>query len=72
VELAAAQGAASIAFPCISTGVYGYPADAAAGIAVATVREALAATVPSALEEVVFCCFSPDDLALYESLLADG
>ncbi len=41
LELAAANGVKSIAFPCISTGVYGYPAEKAAEIAVATVREAL-------------------------------
>src|SRR5262249_20066746 len=42
IELAAAQVAGTIAFPCISTGIYGYPADEAAQIAVATVREAVA------------------------------
>jgi O-acetyl-ADP-ribose deacetylase len=67
LELAAAHGAASIAFPGISTGVYGYPKDAAARIAVATVREQLPRF--PALREVVFCCFSPGDLAIYESLL---
>ena len=67
LELAAAHGAASIAFPGISTGVYGYPKDAAARIAVATVREQLPRH--PALREVVFCCFSQGDLAIYESLL---
>ena len=56
-----------MAFPGISTGVYGYPADQAAVIAVTTVRETLPA-VPS-LQKVVFCCFSDRDLALYENLL---
>jgi O-acetyl-ADP-ribose deacetylase (regulator of RNase III) len=68
LDLAAAQALASLAFPCISTGIYGYPADAAADIAVATVRAALP-TCPS-LEDVVFCCFSQADLARYEARLA--
>jgi O-acetyl-ADP-ribose deacetylase (regulator of RNase III) len=56
-----------MAFPCISTGIYGYPPDDAARIAVSTVREA-AAQMPT-LDEVIFCCFSQDDLALYRALL---
>jgi O-acetyl-ADP-ribose deacetylase (regulator of RNase III) len=68
IELAAGVGARSIAFPAISTGVYGYPVDAAAKIAVATVRAAIRKFV--GVEEVVFCCFSASDLALYDALLA--
>ena len=69
IELAAAKAAASIAFPCISTGVYAYPAEEAARIAVAGVR----ATLPAypGIGEVIFCCFSRGDLALYDALLAD-
>jgi O-acetyl-ADP-ribose deacetylase (regulator of RNase III) len=67
LEVAAAHGVASIAFPGISTGVYGYPKEAAAKIAVATVREQLARF--AAVREVVFCCFSQADLAIYASLL---
>jgi O-acetyl-ADP-ribose deacetylase (regulator of RNase III) len=68
IEVAAENGVASLAFPAISTGVYGYPKAAAAGIAVATVRE----TLPRfpAVREVHFCCHSAGDLALYEALLA--
>ena len=57
--LAAAQGLRSIAFPAISTGIYGFPADRAARIAVATVRTEITAA-PGELERVVFCCFSQD------------
>ncbi|NMG46338.1 O-acetyl-ADP-ribose deacetylase [Aromatoleum toluvorans] len=67
LEVAAANGAATVAFPGISTGVYGYPKDEAARIAVATVRECVAAL--PAIAEVIFCCFSAGDLALYETLL---
>lgn len=51
----------SIAFPCISTGIYGYPPDEACRIAVATVRSFR----PEALSEVIFCCFSAVDLDRY-------
>jgi O-acetyl-ADP-ribose deacetylase (regulator of RNase III) len=68
LELAADCRIASIAFPSISTGAYGYPKEAAARIAVETVREAGIA-VPT-LREIAFCCFSAGDLALYEKLLA--
>ncbi|PPJ43644.1 MULTISPECIES: O-acetyl-ADP-ribose deacetylase [unclassified Pseudoxanthomonas] len=68
LALAARHGVLSIAFPCISTGIYGYPPDLAARVAVDTVRTTLAnATLPSS---VTFCCFSQDDLALYRALLA--
>ena len=66
MALAAAQGVRSIAFPGISTGIYGYPVEPAARLAVSTVREALA-DAASPVEEVVFCCFSAGDLAIYES-----
>ena len=67
LELAAAQGAKSIAFPCISTGVYGYPADEAAEIAIHSVRKALA-DLPDPME-VLFCCFSARSKAFYDNLL---
>jgi O-acetyl-ADP-ribose deacetylase (regulator of RNase III) len=63
LEVAAAAGARSIAFPAISTGVYGYPVEAAAKIAVETVRKT------GGIEEVVFCCFSAGDLQVYQALL---
>lgn len=67
MEIAATNGLTTIAFPSISTGIYGYPIDEAARIAVATVRAA-AQEFP-AIEEVIFCCFSPRDLAIYEDML---
>jgi len=70
VELAAQHGLRSLAFPAISTGVYGYPPGPAARVAVRAVQEALS-LLPSPLE-VIFCCFSQDDLALYESVLAEA
>lgn len=68
IALAAGAGACALAFPGISTGVYGYPVEPAAGIAVATVRAVLA-DFPG-IGEVVFCCFSDRDLAIYRRLLA--
>jgi O-acetyl-ADP-ribose deacetylase (regulator of RNase III) len=70
LAIAAKHGMRSIAFPSISTGVYGYPIELAARIAVATVREVI--QKPSKIEEVLFCCFSPSDLAVYEFLLPKG
>jgi O-acetyl-ADP-ribose deacetylase (regulator of RNase III) len=67
LEVAAQRGVRSIAFPSISTGVYGYPIEPAADIAVRTVRSALH-ELPG-IEEVIFCCFSAGDLSVYEKLL---
>ena len=67
MEIAGAHGFASIAFPSISTGIYGYPIALAADVAVATVRESLAAG--SSVTEVTFACFSEDDLAVYQAVL---
>jgi O-acetyl-ADP-ribose deacetylase (regulator of RNase III) len=65
IEVADELGARSIAFPAISTGVYGYPAPAAADVAVSTLR-----TMPTHVEEAVLVAFERDTLRLYEALLA--
>lgn len=69
MEEAAALGAASIAFPAVSTGVYGFPADRAASIAVATLREQL--DMPDRPSEVVLCAFGADAATVLRSAL-DG
>jgi O-acetyl-ADP-ribose deacetylase (regulator of RNase III) len=61
LSLAAGHRLASIAFPAISTGVYRFPPDRAARIAVGTVASELVAPAPAVgIERVVFCCFSPE------------
>jgi O-acetyl-ADP-ribose deacetylase (regulator of RNase III) len=63
LELAQAHGCASIAFPAISTGAYGYPMDKAAAVAVAAVRGFLAER--SRPETVLFCCFNREAVLHY-------
>lgn len=70
LELASATGLAQIAFPSISTGVYGYPFRQAARIAVTTVLFESARL--TGIDEVIFCCFSEQDLAIYEAELPRG
>jgi O-acetyl-ADP-ribose deacetylase (regulator of RNase III) len=69
MEVAAQYGIAELAFPSISTGVYGYPKDLAAKIAVGTVRSSMQ-ELPS-IRRVIFCCFSDSDLQVYERLLRE-
>jgi O-acetyl-ADP-ribose deacetylase (regulator of RNase III) len=68
LEIAADAGCTSLAFPCISTGVYRFPPEAAAAIAVENVSEWLASH-DHPLQEVIFCCFSAEDLTRYRALL---
>jgi O-acetyl-ADP-ribose deacetylase len=67
MELAAANGILTLAFPSISTGVYGYPVELAATVAVDTVRAC--AREFTLIREVIFCCFSVSDLVTYKAAL---
>ncbi len=68
IVLAGAQQFASIAFPCLGTGNFGWPQDFACAIAIAACEEALA-TSPS-IKRLVFCCFTEADAAPYRAALA--
>jgi O-acetyl-ADP-ribose deacetylase (regulator of RNase III) len=68
LRLAYKYGLASIAFPAISTGIYGYPKAEAAEIAVTTVNDALV-ELPT-LDQVIFCCFDEETRLLYSALIA--
>jgi O-acetyl-ADP-ribose deacetylase (regulator of RNase III) len=69
LEIAAQHRLKSIAFPAISTGIYGYPIEAATRIAVDTTRATL--TGASSVEDVIFCCFSESDLRIYQEQLSN-
>ena len=68
IALCQANNLTSVAFPAISTGVYRFPADRAARIAVSATVDALQ-TAPT-LRRVIFCCFSKESAALHEQALA--
>jgi len=70
LEIASQAHVRSIAFPAISTGVYGFPAGLAAPVAVRAVRSAL--LQHGGVEEVVFCCFSGADAQIYQQILDNG
>ncbi|HKY72369.1 MAG TPA: O-acetyl-ADP-ribose deacetylase [Nitrospira sp.] len=67
LELAQENHVTSLAFPSISTGIYGYPIELAAPLAVTTVRQCLGSD--ARVREVVFCCFTSGDLAVYQKYL---
>jgi O-acetyl-ADP-ribose deacetylase (regulator of RNase III) len=66
LALAKSKGARTIAFPGIGTGVYGYPKEAAARVALKAMRGA-----SGELDEIIACCFSREDAALYRALCPD-
>lgn len=68
LDLAAAYGVRSIAFPAISTGIFGFPADQAAHIAIAAVRAHLSER--SLPEAVILCCFGPESVAACQTAIA--
>ena len=67
LEIAASGGIRSLAFPGISTGAYGYPIAPAATIAVETSLQFSGES--DAVQEIVFCCYSTEDLEIYERIL---
>jgi O-acetyl-ADP-ribose deacetylase (regulator of RNase III) len=69
LDLCEAHKLGSIAFPAISTGIYGHPLEAATAVAMATVMEVLA--VKSVPARVVFCCFDEDTAEIYWTALRD-
>ncbi len=68
LRLALEHGLRSVAFPAISTGAYAYPLKAAAVIAIDSVRKIT--QNETTLEEIIFCCYSGEDLAVYKKLLS--
>jgi O-acetyl-ADP-ribose deacetylase (regulator of RNase III) len=69
LEIAAGIELETIAFPAISTGIYGYPVEEATRTAVAAVRDFI--LDETSLREVLFCCFSAADLDVYERVLTE-
>jgi O-acetyl-ADP-ribose deacetylase (regulator of RNase III) len=69
IELCQSHGLASVAFPAISTGIYRFPADRAAQIAVSATAKALQAA--PAISRVIFCCFSRESGVLHAQAMAE-
>lgn len=67
IELASSANATSIVFPSISTGIFRFPIDKAATIAIETVRSSM--TEASSLKQIIFCCFSEADFNIYQSAI---
>ena len=70
LDLCVNEGLKSVAFPCISTGVYGYPQDQACDLVVETVRNWVGNVENEGkIDEIIFCCFLDDDMELYSRKL---
>ncbi len=73
LNLAVENDVTSIAFPAISTGVYGYPLEQATKIAIDTVETYVQSGLENeanfSIREIIFCCFSATDAAVYKQLL---
>lgn len=60
----------SVAFPCVSTGIYGYPNESAAHVALSTTRRWLESEDNSSkVDRIIFCLFLPVDISLYQKLI---
>jgi O-acetyl-ADP-ribose deacetylase (regulator of RNase III) len=70
LELASENKAETIAFPNISTGIYHFPKDEAATIAIKTVKDFLAAN--DSIKQVIFVCFDDENYVIYRRLLSEG
>lgn len=71
LRLADEKRLASVAFPAIATGAYGFPLEEATGIAMESVQEYLEAHPQTSLREIVFVCYSEGDTAVYRSIYRD-
>lgn len=67
IQIAMDAGVRSVAFPSISTGIFGYPIELASALAISTVKSELRES--EVIQEVLFCCFSVADLAVYRDAL---
>jgi O-acetyl-ADP-ribose deacetylase (regulator of RNase III) len=71
LALADEHGLTSIAFPSISTGVYGYPIDQACRIALQTTADYLSEDPNTSIEQVTFCTFGERDFGIYQQMLKE-
>ena len=69
IQIAVEKKIESLAFPCISTGIYGYPKDKAAEIAVETCSEELKNNPSKSKLKIIFCCFDEDNYNIYQLIL---
>jgi O-acetyl-ADP-ribose deacetylase len=69
LELAVERDLSSIAFPAISTGIFGFPIELAAELAISTARAFIQSPTP--LREIIFCCYSSKDYQIYVELLSN-